>query len=351
MLLRKLNNFGIRGRALQWFQSYLADRKMYVKFNGSKSNVVDSGDFGVPQGSVLGPLCFIMATNDLAMALRKSNCILFADDTTVYVTDKNLRQLKDNMKHDLEILVDWFKANKLTLNLGTTSFVLFQPPGRKEIDGDIQLSVGNIPISRERSVKFLGLFLDEHLNFDCQVKHVCSKLSKNLYMLRNIMHAVPKWALKTLYFSYIHSHLTYGISIWGPLISKSALKRIRTLQKKALRTIDHAKYNACTVNLCKKLNILLIDDIINLELTKISYRYVNDSLPKPVKTLFQANAYHHDYLTRYRQNPRIGKHKSATFNKSFMCQAPSLWTSLGQTVKSKTNISSFSKAYKKFRLQ
>ncbi len=246
ILLKKLDNFGIRGNALRWFESYLADRKMYVKFNGVKSNIVPSGEFGVPQGSVLGPLCFIMATNDLASALKKCSSILFADDTTVYVTDKNLRHLKDCMKHDLEIMVDWFKANKLTLNLGKTSFVLFQPPGRRTLDEDVQLSVGNIPISREKTVKFLGLYLNEHLNFDSQVKHICSKLSKNIYMLRTIKSLVPKWALRTLYFSYIQNNFTYGLSIWGPLISQSALKRIRTLQKKALRTIDHAKYNACT---------------------------------------------------------------------------------------------------------
>ncbi len=304
----------------------------------------------MPQGSVLGPLCFIMATNDLGSTLEKCNSILFADDTTVYVTNRNLRHLTEYMKHDLEILVDWFKANKLTLNLGKTSFVLFQPPGKKATDGDIQLSVGNMHISREKTVKFLGLYLDENLNFDGQVKHICSKLSKNIYMLRNIMHTVPKWALRTLYFSYIQNNFTYGLSVWGPLISKSALKRIRTLQKKALRTIDHAKYNACTVNLCKKLKILLIDEMIDLELTKISYKYVKDTLPKPVKSLFQANDYHHTYMTRNRQNPRIQKHSSNLFNKSFLCRAPSLWTSLGQDVKNKPKITSFNKAYKKSKL-
>ena len=141
------------------------------------------------------------------------------------------------------------------------------------------------------------------------------------------------------------------ISVWGPLASKTALKRIRTLQKKALRTIDHAKYNACTADLCKKLNILLIDDIIDLEVTKISYKYVKDSLPKPVKNLFQANDYHHDYMTRHGQNPRIQKHSSTTFNKSFLCKAPSLWSSLGQNVKSKAKMSSFIIAYKKYKLR
>ncbi len=118
-------------------------------------------------------------------------------------------------------------------------------------------------------------------------------------------------------FSYIHNNFTYGLSVWGPLISKSALKRIRTLQKKSLRTNDHAKYNACIVDLCRKSNILLIDDIIDIELTKISYKYVKDTLPKPVKDLFQANDYHHGYGTRNRQMPRIQNHSSTIVNKSF----------------------------------
>ena len=105
-LLKKLENFGIRGKALQWFRSYLSDRRMYVSFNGIKSELLPSGNFGVPQGSVLGPLCFILATNDLSLTLKKCKCILFADDTTVYITNKNLRYLKESMKHDLAILID-----------------------------------------------------------------------------------------------------------------------------------------------------------------------------------------------------------------------------------------------------
>ncbi len=303
-LLKKLENFGIRGKALQWFESYLTNRNMYVNFNGNKSEIVPSGDYGVPQGSVLGPLCFIIATNDLALTLKKCKCILFADDTTVYVTHKNLKHLKDSIRHDLEILVDWFKANKLTLNLDKTSFVLFQP-NRAAINEDVSLTIDDISIMREHTVKFLGLYLDEQLKFDTHVKHVCSKLSKNLYMLRSVMHVVPKWALRTLYHSYIHSNFMYGLSIWGPLVAKSSLNRVKVLQKKAIRTIDHAKYNASTTNLCKKMKILLIDELVELELAKISHRYVYNTLPVPVKNLFQANAYNHNHLTRARNNPSI----------------------------------------------
>ncbi len=349
-LLKKLENFGIRGKALKWFESYLSNRKMYVNFNGNKSEIVPSGDYGVPQGSVLGPLCFILATNDLALTLKKCKTILFADDTTVYVTHKNLRYLKDSIRHDLSILVDWFRANKLTLNLDKTSFVLFQPQGGA-FNEEISLMADNINILRERTVKFLGLYLDEHLKFDTHVKHVCSKLAKNVYMLRNVMHIVPKWALRTLYYSYIHSNLMYGLSVWGPLVIKSNLNRVRVLQKKAIRTICHAKFNANTANLCKMTKILLIDDLIELELAKISHRYVHNTLPRPVKNLFQANSYNHEYFTRARNNPRIQQHHSSMFNRSFLNRGPSIWSKLGRHIQNKQKISTFSKTFKIVKLQ
>ena len=221
----------------------------------------------------------------------------------------------------------------------------------KKLDDNISLSIDNINITREKTVKFLGLYLDENLKFDSHVKHVCSKLSKNLYMLRNVMYLVPKWTLRMLYHSYIHSNFIYGLSIWGPLVVKSNLNRIRVLQKKALRTINHAKYNARTYDLCKRSEILLIDELIDLELTKISHRYIHNSLPKPVENLFQANDYHHNYHTRYRNNPRIQHHSSSIFNKSFLRKAPSLWGNLGQDLKNKPKISSFSVAFKNSKIK
>ena len=143
----------------------------------------------------------------------------------------------------------------------------------------------------------------------------------------------------------------YGLSVWGPIIAKSNLNRVRILQKKALRTIDHAKYNAPTANICKRTDILLIDELIDLELVKISHRYVNKTLPKPVQNLFLANDYNHNYLTRARHNPRIQRHNTSLFNKSFLCKAPSIWANLGQEIKEKTKILLFSRAYKKSKIK
>ncbi len=227
-LIKKLNNYGIRGTASDWFKSYLENRKMYVQYDGKST--VQNLEYGVPQGSVLGPLLFTILTNDLANALTVCKCVLFADDITVYVTGKNLKYVMDKMRSDLSTLSNWFKANKLTLHLGKTNFILFKPKSFQDVN--IDLSVDNISISRVRFTKFLGLIIDEHLSWENHGIHVANKVSKNLYMLRSVRNIVPIHSLRTLYYSYIHSVLSYGLSLWGSLISAGTLKRLKILQKK-----------------------------------------------------------------------------------------------------------------------
>ena len=126
ILLAKLHHYGIRGLALEWFRNYLNDRTQYVSYKDSKSELMNL-TCGVPQGSVLGPLLFIIYTNDLPNCLAESNCILFADDTTVFRSSSNADYLASSIQNDLKSLYDWFCANKLSLNIGKTNFLLFSP--------------------------------------------------------------------------------------------------------------------------------------------------------------------------------------------------------------------------------
>ena len=123
-LLHKLHHYGIRGLALEWFRSYLSGRKQYVHFNGMDSDTEDV-TCGVPQGSVLGPLLFIIYTNDLPNALRDSGCILFADDTTLFQSLQDINMIINNLSQELEKLTDWFRANKLSLNINKTNYIIF----------------------------------------------------------------------------------------------------------------------------------------------------------------------------------------------------------------------------------
>ena len=153
ILIKKMNVYGIRGIALDWFKNYLTGRKQFVSYGSVSSEHCDI-NCGVPQGSVLGPLLFIIYTNDLPHALEKAKCILFADDTTVYLDSNNHLELRNDIESDLTRLDDWFRANKLSLNVLKTNFIMFHRKYRDQNMVYDTLSLGNQDISRVSATKF-----------------------------------------------------------------------------------------------------------------------------------------------------------------------------------------------------
>ena len=183
VLFVKLEKYGIRGVCLDCFKSHFTGRQMRVKCV-SESGLEDYSDympveFGTPQGSILGPLIFLVFNNDLHLHLSYSNCILFADDTTIYATHKNLRHLTWCIREDLMMLMDWFRANKLTLNLDKSVCLLF---GDKKVSRSSYLTELGIPIADH--TKFLGLRIDDKLDWQFQFNHVQLKIKRNMNMLK-----------------------------------------------------------------------------------------------------------------------------------------------------------------------
>ena len=159
ILYCKLNHYGIRGCMLDWFKSYLTDRKQYVYYNGHASSMQNIS-CGLPQGSILGPLLFLIYVNDLATVSEYIFSILFADDTNMFMSDKDPQVLEQKFNSELQKIFEWIQTNKLSLNIKKTQFMLFY--GRKSIGYMPNIMINGSSLSRTQCVKFLGIMVDEH---------------------------------------------------------------------------------------------------------------------------------------------------------------------------------------------
>ena len=235
ILLNKLSRYGIRGVMFDWFKSYLSDRMQFIE-NKDEGSLLRCG---VPQGSKLGPLLFLIYVNDMPLVLKQTSSTLFADDTTIYGTASNYDELVRKINSDLARLSEWFKANKLTLNVEKSYGCIFGMNQKHE--NDFLIDGKTIEISN--TVKYLGVYVDSHLTWLPHINFIANKISQTIGALSKVRHCLNQKALKSIYYSLIHSRFIYCQEIWG-LASRSALDPLVRIQKKCMRLIVGANYRA-----------------------------------------------------------------------------------------------------------
>ena len=282
ILLQKLDHYGIRGKANMWFQSYLNNRKQYVELNNKKSSCLPI-DTGVPQGSILGPLLFLIYINDLPSA-SNLKCVSFADDSNLLIQGDNLKELTLNLTKELEGISDFFKANQLKLNAKKTKMVFFRkkslPDGHQQMD----VVLDGTKLSHDDEAEFLGTIIDGTLSWEKHCTKVANKISRNNGLLNRVKHLLPPSSLKLLYHSFILPHILYALPAWGGCSAQNK-KRIITIQKRAIRTISKSYYSAHTEPRMKKLGLLKFEDLYNLQNTLLVHDCFYGTAPKNIKSL------------------------------------------------------------------
>ena len=202
ILLTKLNHYGVRDNLFDWFHSYLTDRKQYVSINGSTSQLCDI-TCGVPQGSVLGPLLFLIYINDLPNISDIIEFSLFADDTNLYLESKSLKDLEITFNKELEKLYLWLNVNRLSLNIAKTNYIIFHPYN-KPLKQNIEIKInGNLIIEKEY-ITYLGVQIDSTLSWKHCVYIVGKKISRAIVIMYKLKPLVPSKVMKTIYYSLVH---------------------------------------------------------------------------------------------------------------------------------------------------
>lgn len=333
LLLKKLNYLGIRGNALLWIASYLKNRQQLVQINNKQSKL-KTNKFSVPQGSVLGPILYILYVNDFPDIIKTGLTTIFADDTNCLQFDLILDNVILKTNNSLKNMQNWFSDHNLIMNTEKTVILPLNvtPNDTNKIENSL-----NFPIDTVDYAKFLGVTIDLKLNWRQHIDDISPKIARACFCLKKIKTSTSINICKIYYFANIHSLLTYGIICWG--VSKYS-ERIFKLQKSAVRTICNVKWDTHCKPLFKENNILTLPCIYIYETLIHLFKNISD---------YQHLGGSHDYQTRHGDKIlSVPRHRLKFFESSPHYMGIKLYNKLPRHIQQNKNIKHFKYELKKY---
>ncbi|MFZ2537305.1 MAG: reverse transcriptase domain-containing protein, partial [Oscillospiraceae bacterium] len=333
ILLRKMWAYGIRGPAHDWFASYLNNRKQYVYLDNIESQMADI-KHGVPQGSILGPLLFLLYVNDISNVMPNLKIKLFADDTNLFLYNKNISDLFENANAALKNLGLWFSANKLSLNVEKTNYCIFKKSNFAQTVSYPNLKINNSSITRVSSTKYLGVLLDDLLTFKDHVNSIVAKISTFCGIFFKLRNRLPATFLKTIYFSMIFPHLIYGIEIYANTVI-SNLNPLMKMNNKILRILQFKPLLYPVVKLYENFDTLQIPKLRDFNIICLVHNVIHNApeLPEIYHNYFTSNLTIYSHNTRGSRDLHMSFSRSNTGKRNIKILGCKLWNQIPKSLK------------------
>ena len=300
----------------------------------------------MPQGSILGPLLFLIYINDVVNSSPVLSYILFADDTNIFYSHPCLNTLIRTLNIELTKVKQWFDCNKLSLNIKKTNFIHFTTRNAPE-NINIDIKIDTILLEQKESTKFLGVYLDKNLNCKTHIQKITSSISRSLGILCKLKDMLPFKTLLVLYNALTLPHISYCNTVWGNS-TKSNTNIILHLQKKAMRICTGSHYLANTDPLFHQLNTLKVNDINVIQTACFMYRFSVNLLPSNFNDIFSYNRNIHNYPTRISNNFHITNPRISLTHRSIRHHGPDIWNSLPEHIKQSKSLSTFKTKVKNY---
>lgn len=324
LLLEKLNAYGMRGKINNLVRTYLTGRSQLVEIDKIRSQQSHI-ECGVPQGSVLGPLLFLLFVNDLP-TIAEGKLVMFADDNSLIYSEKDISGVIKNIQILLNRFTAWFTKSKLFLNTDKTQFINFTPRAKK-INESYLIKNNGKSIAQVSEVKFLGIYLENNVEWETHIDVLCKKLSPACYALYRLRELSNKQVMLSYYYAQIYSKIKYVIIFWG--CSHHSIRVFR-LQKRAIRSIMGVSRLTSCKPLLKELKLLTVACILELLL------FVRENPEN-----FTKNNMYHDYNTRAAEKLCTPIHNLSVFERSPIYVGIQVYNKLPEHLKLIQNIKSF----------